>query len=245
MNDSTLLLPILVPLLAGVITLLLRRGEGVPPLRVAGILPANRGQDALDTKSKGKMPSPREIVALATTAFTLVLAAMLYNHEKTFSLPWAGFGMEFLLWLYHFSSFILLAAAGFSFLVVLYCVSFMRGREHVNQFYAYLLLTLAFVNGAVLADNLVLLLFFWEGLLGTLFGLIALGGQRCVQNRHEGPDYRRHIGPVSDVRDWIGRVSGGHDDPVQDESADDAAGQSGVRFHDDRGHLQGRVHALP
>ncbi len=35
------------------------RGEGVPPLRVAGILPANRGQDALATKSKGKMPSPR------------------------------------------------------------------------------------------------------------------------------------------------------------------------------------------
>ncbi len=36
------------------------RGEGVPPLRVAGILPANRGQDALDTKSKAKMASPRE-----------------------------------------------------------------------------------------------------------------------------------------------------------------------------------------
>jgi len=34
-------------------------GEGVPPLRVAGILPAIRGQDALATKNKGKMPSPR------------------------------------------------------------------------------------------------------------------------------------------------------------------------------------------
>ncbi len=154
MNDSTLLLPILVPLIAGVITLLLRR------------------------RGEGKMSSPREIVALATTLFTLVLAAVLYNHDKTFSLPWAGFGMEFLLRLYHFSSFILLAAAGFSFLVVLYCVSFMRSKEHTNQFYAYLLLTQAFVNGAVLADNLVLMLFFWEGLIGTLFGMIALGGGR-------------------------------------------------------------------
>jgi len=35
------------------------RGEGAPPLRVAGILPAIRGRDALDTKSKGRMPSPR------------------------------------------------------------------------------------------------------------------------------------------------------------------------------------------
>jgi outer membrane protein assembly factor BamB len=30
------------------------RGEGVPPLRVAGILPANRGQDALATKEQGQ-----------------------------------------------------------------------------------------------------------------------------------------------------------------------------------------------
>ncbi len=37
-------------------------GEGVPPLRVAGILPAVRGQDALGTKSKGKMPSPQDVI---------------------------------------------------------------------------------------------------------------------------------------------------------------------------------------
>jgi len=30
------------------------RGEGVPPLRVAGILPAIRGQDALDTEEQGQ-----------------------------------------------------------------------------------------------------------------------------------------------------------------------------------------------
>jgi len=37
-------------------------GEGVPPLRPAGILPAKKeqGQDALATKDKGKMPSPHE-----------------------------------------------------------------------------------------------------------------------------------------------------------------------------------------
>jgi hypothetical protein len=34
------------------------RGEGVSPLRVAGILPAMRGQDARATKDKGETPSP-------------------------------------------------------------------------------------------------------------------------------------------------------------------------------------------
>jgi pyruvate dehydrogenase E2 component (dihydrolipoamide acetyltransferase) len=39
------------------------RGEGVPPLRVAGFQPAVRGQDALDTKSKAKMASPQSAEA--------------------------------------------------------------------------------------------------------------------------------------------------------------------------------------
>jgi formate hydrogenlyase subunit 3/multisubunit Na+/H+ antiporter MnhD subunit len=51
----------------------------------------------------------------------------------------------------------------------------MRDKPRLNQFYCYLLVTLAMTNGAVLADNLVLMLFFWEGLLLTLFGLIAIG----------------------------------------------------------------------
>ncbi len=41
-------------------------GEGVPPLRVAGILPAIRGRDALATKSKARMASPRRNVYVAS-----------------------------------------------------------------------------------------------------------------------------------------------------------------------------------
>ena len=41
-----------------------------------------------------------------------------------------------------------------------------------------MLLTVAMASGAVLADNLVLLLVFWEGLLLTLFGMIATGDRR-------------------------------------------------------------------
>jgi NADH-quinone oxidoreductase subunit L len=52
---------------------------------------------------------------------------------------------------------------------------FMKDRPHTNQFFGYFLLSLLAANGAVLADNLVAMLFFWEGLLGTLFGMIAIG----------------------------------------------------------------------
>ena len=82
---------------------------------------------------------------------------------------------EFSLKLYHFSGFILLAAAGFGFLVSLYSTAFMDGRRFLNQYYAYFLFTLGLVNGAVLADNLIIMLFFWESLLLTLFGMIIIG----------------------------------------------------------------------
>ena len=86
--------------------------------------------------------------------------------------------MEFSLRLYHFSSFILLAAAGFAFLVValLLLIHAEQAAIRISSI-AIMLITLAMVNGAVLADNLVLMLFFWEGLLVTLFGIIAIGGK--------------------------------------------------------------------
>ena len=149
MNDAALLIPILLPLLAGLLVLTVRRA----------VLPV------------------RELIALLVTAANLVIAIRLFGREINYGCAWAGFGMDFALRLYHFSGFIMLAAAGFSLAVALYSWKFMRARDHVNQYYGYLLISLAMVNGAVLADHLVVLLFFWEGLLGTLFGMIAIGSQ--------------------------------------------------------------------
>ena len=59
---------------------------------------------------------------------------------------------------------------------------------------------LGFVNGAVLADNLVVLLFFWEGLLLTLFGMIAIGRPGRLEDRHQGVHHRRRHRPVHDGR---------------------------------------------
>ena len=147
MNEAILLLPIVVPVAIGLLVLAIRRHCG----------------------------GAREGLTLLVTLANLALAIYLFGQEMMFTHAWAGYGLELSLRLYHFSSFILAAAAGFSFLVALYSTKFMADREKLNQFYAYLLITVGLTNGAVLANNLVALLFFWEGLLGTLFGMIYIG----------------------------------------------------------------------
>ncbi|MEA5115081.1 MAG: proton-conducting transporter membrane subunit [Geobacteraceae bacterium] len=124
----------------------------------------------------------REAATILATVLNLVLCVRMYNQEAMISLPWGGYGILFELRLYHFSSFILAAAAGFGFLVSLYSLYFMKNREKGNQYYAYLLLSLGMVNGAVLANNLVLMLFFWEGLLGSIFGFIAIGHREAFRS---------------------------------------------------------------
>jgi len=114
------------------------------------------------------------VLTFIAAILNFTLAALLFNKELVFSLPWLGNGIDFSLRLYQFSSFIMLAAGFFSLMTSLYSLSFLREKSYAKQFYVYFLLTLALVNGAVLSDNLILMLFFWEGLLLTLFGMIAI-----------------------------------------------------------------------
>lgn len=117
------------------------------------------------------------LLALAGAAANLAIAALIFKNSAQFSIPWIGFGFEFSFRLYHFSAFIILAAAAFSCLIILYSNVFMREKAHSGLFYGLLLISVALLNGAVLADNLILLLFFWEALLITLWGMITLGSK--------------------------------------------------------------------
>jgi NADH-quinone oxidoreductase subunit L len=136
-----------------------------------------------------RVPYLREALALLAALANLVLAGGLFRENLSCSFAWCA-RFEFTLRLYPFSAFFLVAAAGFGFLVTLYCWRFMRpfgaapgapsqveggGRNKPGLFYAYLLITLAMASGVLLADHLLVLLFFWEGLLGTTYGLISLG----------------------------------------------------------------------
>ena len=129
----------------------------------------------------GKARFLKAAPALAITITNLVIAFVIFKKNIILSLPWAGFGIDLSFRLDRFSAFIVAAAACFTFLVALYSSVFMRQKPGLKQFYAYLLINLSFTNGALLADNLIILLFFWEGLLLSLFGMIALGNKNSWQ----------------------------------------------------------------
>lgn len=123
----------------------------------------------------------KEAVLLLGFAGNLGMNFFAYGKELVFERPFAGFMIDFSLKLYHFSGFILLSAAALSFLVVLYTTVFMKGKTGAKLFYACMLFTLALVNGAVLANNLAVMLFFWEGILATMFVLIMQGGKKAYK----------------------------------------------------------------
>ncbi len=117
------------------------------------------------------------IFALLITFLNFCAAALLFRTNASFTVPWLGFGLDFSIRIYNFSAFIMLAASTFGFLVTLYSTAFLKGKKYANAFYLLLITSLLFIDGAVLADNLIVMLFFWEGLLGLQFGMIALGGK--------------------------------------------------------------------
>ncbi len=150
MTPTSLLLPILVPAGAAILVFLLPRGARVL----------------------------REVLAVAGSIAMFAIAVALFGARPLeFRKPWLGGGVDFELRLDNFSAFILAALAAFLVLVVLYSTSKMRSSPRAKEFQAYLLLTGALAAGAVLADNFVPLLFFWEGLLVTLYGMITIGGK--------------------------------------------------------------------
>jgi formate hydrogenlyase subunit 3/multisubunit Na+/H+ antiporter MnhD subunit len=115
--------------------------------------------------------------ALLVTLANLVFAVFLFKKDIVTSVPWMGFGVNLSIRIDQFSSFIILAVAVFCFLITLYSITFMKDKNNSNQFFAYLLISLAMTSGAVIADNLVLMLFFWEGLMVTLFAMILIGSK--------------------------------------------------------------------
>jgi len=74
------------------------------------------------------------------------------------------------------SRFIIVAASAFGFLIVLYSIGFMKGKARINEYYAYILWTVAACNAALMADNLLLLLVSWEIVTLLLFFLITIAG---------------------------------------------------------------------
>jgi formate hydrogenlyase subunit 3/multisubunit Na+/H+ antiporter MnhD subunit len=151
MNEYALALPIALPAAAGVLAL---------------VLPGRRTRWVTS------------LVAIAASTLQLALVILLFPSDLSLTVPWLGYGIELSLKLTRMSAFILLAISGFSFLVSLYAASSMARGSSTRTFHAWMLITVAMASGAVLANNLVLFIVFWEGLLLTLFGMIVTGDRR-------------------------------------------------------------------
>jgi formate hydrogenlyase subunit 3/multisubunit Na+/H+ antiporter MnhD subunit len=123
----------------------------------------------------------RELAGLVVAGLLVYFSFFLWDKKIDLVIPWAGFGIDFQLRLYSFSQFIMAAITVFVLIMFLYSIKFMADRPKNNQFCGFLFLAEAMAVGAVLANNLIIMLFFWEGLLISLFGMIYLGREQAYK----------------------------------------------------------------
>ncbi len=121
-----------------------------------------------------RFPRLRCFIALAAALASFVVACGLFGQGELYTLPWVGFGFDFTLRIYPFAGFALLLNCAAAVFASVYCWTYMEGKPRQGWFYFSLLLALGFANGAVLADNFGLLLFFWLGLLLPAYLFVAL-----------------------------------------------------------------------
>ena len=112
------------------------------------------------------------VVAVVAAALTVGLVWPLFSERREVLqlAPWFSLRVDGL------SAFVMLAIAVFAFLIAVYSFEYMKGRERYREYFAYLLWTLGIACGAVLANDLLVLLVFWGFLALTLYMMIGIAG---------------------------------------------------------------------
>ncbi len=120
-----------------------------------------------------------EFLTVLTTMAMAGITIRLWGRPVALTIPWSGFGIDFQLRYDRFSQLIAAAIAGFSLLIAVYSWKFLARQQRKNQFYGLMLISETLALGSVIANNLVLMLVFWEALMITLYGMIAIGNERA------------------------------------------------------------------
>lgn len=116
------------------------------------------------------------VVSMASAGLNLIFAIGLYAGGEFFTeIPLAPFGFSYTMRVYDLSSLFLVFTGAVFLLIAWYTVLNLRESGYSGLYLLYLFLSFAMVNGAMLSDNLGLMLFFWEGMLALLFGMLLLG----------------------------------------------------------------------
>ena len=146
-------------------------------------LPVLVGLICILTRKQDK--SLREALTILTTVTSLALSIYIFvQPELSISIRWlqltTSLTVGFDLYTSAFARFTLVVIASFGLLAGLYSLPFMRSHPRHREYYAYYLMALGVTSGAVLAGNLVLLLFFWELHGFLLFLMAGLNGDSAL-----------------------------------------------------------------
>lgn len=148
------------------------------------VLPALAGASCLILGKRFAKENALAFLAIMAANLGLVTALFLYRKDlgvAEVSLGPAAWSFALTFQVDSLSAFITLAAAVLGLLLAIYTAQFMEGKPSASTFFAFFLFTIAGINGAVLADHLITLLFFWEGMMISLFMMIALGGKKSYR----------------------------------------------------------------
>jgi len=126
------------------------------------------------------------VVTLLALGLVLLSAPAVFGGEVLrYSVPWLpalgldfGFRMDGLAWLFA------LLITGIGALIVLYAAWYLDPKDPAGRFFTFLMLFMGAMLGVVLADNLILLVLFWE--LTSLSSFLLIGYWHHRQDARQG-----------------------------------------------------------
>jgi formate hydrogenlyase subunit 3/multisubunit Na+/H+ antiporter MnhD subunit len=149
----------------------------MPQILVPIVIPAIAGGLCLLLPRRVK--AVREVLTLAGLLWAFVATLQLFGQwPLSFTRDWVVLGdlsVQFDLLLSQFSAFAIVFVVLFGLAVALYSMSWLSKEHDGRRYYTLLLLTVSASVGAVLSNNLLLLLIFWEALTAILFFYVNTG----------------------------------------------------------------------
>ena len=126
--------------------------------------------------------------AVAPALALLVAAPALLSvfHGRSVAAGWAWLplaGLDFLLRLDGLAALFVLLVLGMGLMIILYAHQYLHEGERIGRFYGFLLLFMGAMLGVVLADNLLLLVIFWELTSLSSYLLISFWSHRQAARR--------------------------------------------------------------
>jgi multicomponent Na+:H+ antiporter subunit A len=141
------------------------------------LVPADLGDLVLALPEKLRGAQLSALVVGAGATFVLALTAL--GKPLEFTRAWAGWGMDFSLKLTNTAGALVVAASALTLVVAALAALPKRLPEKSRMFSGCALLALGMANGALQANNLVAMLFFWQAMWAPVYGMIKAGGENA------------------------------------------------------------------